>query len=153
MSLDPLVYRLQRETVMYRKGPAVEVREAGGHRVTEIWGYPPTPERGQLVDVHFVNVGFTEAASDKDGFVADLTLALGPGEYETLTAEDWAEGPSYIAIGAWIGSQDLALRLIALGRHYGCWEVITPGSMGITDREKADAMAGAGFVLCSGWRP
>ncbi|MCP4528644.1 MAG: hypothetical protein GY833_22420 [Aestuariibacter sp.] len=36
---------------------------------------------------------------------------------------------SYIELGGWIGSQDLALRLMALGCHLKIWKLLTPSNV------------------------
>ena len=59
-------------------------------------------------------------------------------------------GPSYIEIGAALGSQQVALLLLGLGELVGLWEVISPKTFGITDPQKAQELAGWGFVMCSG---
>lgn len=109
--------------------------------------FPETPLNAKIVDVHFVNIGFTEAAADKDGFLAAFRAALGPGEFQTLTAEDWAGGPSYITIGAWIGSQTLALALMGLIEFHEVGQVITPAHLRI-EGEDANRLAGLGMVMC-----
>jgi len=154
-ALSTLNERILRETVEYRKGEELVTRELPGGtvKVHELYAMPPSPERGELVDVHFVKVGFTEASTDREAFLADLKRATGPGEgeFQDMPPDALAGGPSYITIGGWPGSQDLALRLIALGVHHGVWDVITPAVLGITGQE-ADDLAGRGFVMCSGLR-
>ena len=142
-----LAARIQRETIEYRKGAEVEYKDGATH----IYAMPPTPDRARLVDVHFINVGFTEAAADKAGFETDLRAAAeSSGEFADVSMDRLAQGPSYIELGGWIGSQDLALRLLALGEHYGVWRVVTPEKLGMTGAS-ADRAAGAGFVMCTGW--
>lgn len=63
-----------------------------------------------------------------------------------------AGGPSYIHVGGVIGDQGAAFCLFALGQVLGLWTVITPATMGFTGAEARD-MAGAGFVMISGYRP
>lgn len=108
-----------------------------------------TPELG-IVDVHFFRVGFTDEAADKDRFLTLLAAALnGPGEFVEVDAKRLAQGPSYIELGAWIGSQDLALRLMALGERHELWTVVTPEKLGITDPKVAAERAGLGLVMIS----
>lgn len=137
-------------TVAYRKGAEVTEKTVGGLKVIEVFGYPQTPSRGDLVDVHFINVGFTEASVDEQAFLDALVQALsGSGEFQNMDRARLASGPSYIETGAWLGSQDQALRFIALGAHYGLWDVITPATLHITG-EQADMLAGGGMVMNSG---
>lgn len=135
-------------TVLYRKGDVVEHHDG----VTHVYAMPELPDRPiQAVDVHFMVVGFTEVLPgwDKDRLRAAL-LANPVGEFITMTEEDWRGGPSYIPVGAWIGSQDLALRLFAVGKILGLWGVVTPGALGVEPGPQADQMAGSGFVMASG---
>lgn len=141
--LTELAEFIRLATIEYRKGDEVEVKGDAVH----VYAMPETPERGKLIDVHFINVGFTELAADQARFKRLLLAALnGPGEYQDITVERMAGGPSYIEIGAWIGSQDLALRLLALGELCELWQVLTPAKLGITGPE-ADQLAGGGFVM------
>ena len=122
-------------------------------KVITVDGYPEAPLRGTLVDVHFIQVGFTERVA---GVTATEFYRLieesADGEFGTVTMDRLRQGPSYIELGAWLGSQELALCFLALGEHLGCWTVVTPATLGITG-EDADRMAGAGFVMNGGVRP
>jgi hypothetical protein len=154
-AIDGLAQLLVHETIVYRKGAEITEREVGGVKVIEVFGYPETPSRGELVDVHFVNVGFTERAADPAGFRSVVEAACAEVGYNgvTITATDLAEGPSYITLGGWLGSQELALRFLALAYHYGCTSVVvTPEVMGATGAQ-ADELAGAGYVMLGGWKP
>lgn len=150
-----LAETIAHETVAYRKGAQVETRQVGAVEVTEVYAMPPTPPGAQVIDVHFVNVGFTEAACDREAFIADVVEACsgdGAGEYGEVSVDTLRGGPSYLHLGPWLGDQGLALRLLALGEHYDCWQVITPERLGITG-EQAAVIAGQGFVMASGWHP
>lgn len=152
--IDVLNERLNRETRVYRKGAEATVKQVGPITVYEVFGYPETPSAGQLVDVHFVTVGFTEAAADPDGFRDDLAAACdSPGEFQHLSMEQLQQGPSYITLGSWLGSQDQALRLLALGVHYRVWDhVVTPERLHMPE-DKWDHFAGMGYVMPApfGW--
>lgn len=152
--IETLIARIDRETLVYRKGPEITVRDVGPVRVVEVFGYPEAPSYGELVDVYFVSVGFTEAAADPAGFRADVEAACVDPGYNgvMLTVVDLAGGPSYITLGGWLGSQELALRFMALAAHYGCSsEPITPARFG-ADADQAAELAGRGFVMLGGWR-
>lgn len=58
-------------------------------------------------------------------------------------------GPTYIEMGAALGDQELALRLIALGKLVGLWDVITPAAFGY-EGAPAQELARSGLVLCTG---
>ena len=142
-ALTELAEFVNAATIEHRKGAEVEVKGGAVH----VYAMPETPERGKLIDVHFINVGFTELAADRDRFKRLLLAALnGRGEFADITVERMAASPSYIEIGGWIGSQDLALRLLALGELCELWQVITPAKLGIEGPE-ADQLAGGGFVM------
>jgi hypothetical protein len=142
---------IRRATDAYRKGDEVTVRQSGPLRVVEISTYPETPDRGRLVDVHFLSVGFTEAAVISKRAFLEMIYDAEIGEFADMPLPTLAGGPSYITLGGWLGSQDLALRFIALGEFIGTWEAITPGRLGVTG-PKADTLAGGGLVMSSGVR-
>jgi hypothetical protein len=150
--IDALNEILVRSTILYRKGAEVVERDAGGVHVVEVFGYPQTPSRGRLVDVHFLNVGFTEAACDRAAFRAAISAALGHGEFLDMDVATLQGGPSYRTLGVWLGSQEQALRYMALGAHYGLWGVITPATLHI-EGEVADELAGSGFVMAGPYDP
>jgi hypothetical protein len=141
---------IARATVDYRKGPEVDSRQIGNMRAVEIFDMPAAEQAPpSAVDVGFVLVGFTEHAADQEGFGKLLAAAVtGPGAYHTFAPGEFLGGPSYITAGAWIGSQDLALRLYALLEHYELAQVVTPARLvdGI-EEEKAREMMGRGFVM------
>jgi hypothetical protein len=136
-------------TLAYRKGVEFSEREVGNVKVFEINGYPETPSHGALVDVHFLSIGFTEKASITKAEFLSMVNKARDGEFQDLSLEDFAGGPSYLTIGGWLGSQDLALRFMALGQFLGVWMVITPERLGVTGTQ-ADALAGGGMVMTSG---
>jgi hypothetical protein len=153
-AIDGLGQLLIHETIVYRKGAEVTEREVGGVKVVEVFGYPQTPSRGELVDVHFVNVGFTERAADREGLRSVVAAACAEVGHNDVTVSEHvlAEGPSYILLGAWLGDQELALRFLALAYHYGCAPPpITPASMGLSG-PTADELAGRGYVMLGGWK-
>jgi hypothetical protein len=53
---------------------------------------------------------------------------------------------NYIEVGAFVGDQGMALRLMALGSHLKLWTVITPKTIPKLDKALMDQMAGMGFV-------
>lgn len=148
-STDRLNEIIRNYTVAYRKdAEVIKEKDVGNVHVVEIMGYPQAPSHGELVDVHFIKIGFTEASADQDAFLDAFDEAVaGTGEFGVvLTKDDFHGGPSYITVGGWLGSQDQALRLFALFAHYGLGDVITPATLHMTG-EQADQAAGMGLVM------
>jgi hypothetical protein len=150
MNISRLHEILAETTLQLRRGAEVEERiEPSGLRVKEIYGMPheseaiPTLEK---VDVAFITIGVDRKAAEERK--AELLALL--NEYPD--PEELAGGPSYISVGATIGDQGAAFQLFALGKVLGLWDVITPKSLGIDDPETARRMAGAGYVMCTGYR-
>lgn len=152
-AIDTLNEDIHRYTIGFRKEEeVVKTEQVGGINVITVNGYPRTPSRGDLVDVHFLNVGFTEAAANQEWLESSLYQAIAEGQGAfgvPLTRDDWAGGPSYITVGGWLGSQDSALRLFALIKHYGLGDLITPTELHITDPVVAAELAGRGMVMCT----
>lgn len=143
---------LDEVTTRYRKGPEEEIRQVGPVEVIDIYAMPhvdEAPEALAKIDVGVpMTVGVDKAAAEplKDE-VRRLILEIAPNG-----AEDWRRGPSYIAVGGWLGSQDAAFALFALGEVLGFWHVVTPQKMGAKDETLIREMAGAGYVMVSGLR-
>lgn len=123
----------------------VKESDAGGVHVVEINAFPETPPNAVRADVHFVMVGPTEGFPEHDELLAVVRGAFGLGEFP-LSAEDLAGGPSYITLGGWLGSQDLALMLIGAVELAGISKAITPAVFGATGA-MANEMAGLGMVM------
>lgn len=138
----PTWVRLER----HAGAPVVSEHERGGVRSVEVLGFPEEPLNAVRADVHFVVVAPTAGLPERDDLVETVRAALGMGEFAVMRAEDLAGGPSYITLGGWLGSQDLALMLIGAVELVGIANAITPGSFGFTG-ETADAMAGSGMVM------
>lgn len=143
---------IREATTCYRKDDEmVSIKNVGNVDVYTLTGYPTADAGGEqeLIDVHFLLVGFrTEKVPTAQRFL-ELIVAARQGEFSPMTVEELKGGPSYITLGGWLGSQDQALRFIALGKHLEMWDVITPATLGVTGAE-ADQMAGVGFVYCGG---
>lgn len=67
------------------------------------------------------------------------------GEFCDLDILDGGEH-GYIQVGAWIGDQQIALRLMGLGQLLDLWEIFTPNPLPIPDEQKKQ-LAGAGMVF------
>ena len=150
MNIARLHQILAETTCQLRKGAEVEERkELSGLHVKEIYVMPHESEALPdvvRVDVEFITIGVDRKAAEviKDELVGLLNEYPDP--------EELAGGPSYIAVGATIGDQGAAFQLFALGKVLGLWDVITPRSLGIEDQAIARRMAGAGYVMCTGYR-
>lgn len=77
-----------------------------------------------------------------------LALEFSHGEFIDLSWEAFQAGPSYIQLGAWIGDQGRAIKLIALGGNLGLWDVITPSALGLGGDE-ASKLLGMGMLFPS----
>lgn len=149
MDLEKLYQILNVTTVMLRKGEEVEVEDASGVQRVDVYAMPHESEAApeiEKVDVSFVVIGVEKQTAEE----------IRPGLIEILDAYPQPErlkgGPSYIEVGAELGSQDAAFRLFALGQVLGFWEVITPEKLGITGSQ-ARELAGMGMVMISGYNP
>ena len=68
------------------------------------------------------------------------------GEFDECDCFDGKEH-SYIELGAFVGSQEGALRLMGMGADLGLWELLTPTSlMPFLSEELRLEMAGGGYV-------
>jgi hypothetical protein len=160
MSMRELQDALPTWVTMERPHGTAEVsqHQVGNIPVVEIMGFPETPEHVEhsefsqtppdvaRANVHFVEIAPTMLFPDREELIAAVRGALGQGEWATMTAEDLAGGPSYIALGGWLGSQDLALMLIGAVELAGIAKAVTPEVLGLTG-EMAHTMAGNGFVM------
>lgn len=153
MSTEDLRHFVMRATTAYRKqDEQVEQEKSGQGWVITIHHDQKVPDdREGMVDVHFFWVGFTDAADaemDAQGFL-DLIAESTEGPWENVSIDYLAKGLSFTTLGRWLDSQEAALRFIALGKHYGLWEALTPGLFFITG-DAADELAGSGFVMNGG---
>lgn len=130
--------------------PVVTQSQAGYVAVTEVFGYVEAPPNSVRADVHFVEVAPTEGFPDREVLVETVRAALGQGEFTVMSAEDLAGGPSYITLGGWLGSQDLALMLIGAVELAEIAQAVTPEALGMTGAT-ADQMARRGLVMLGPW--
>lgn len=138
--------------------PEVTRSQVGDIVVIEAMAFPEAPEdttQGTFdetppdkvrANVHFVEIAPTAGFPAREELIAAVRDALGPGEFAAMSADSLAGGPSYIALGGWLGSQDLALMLIGAVELAGIANAITPETLGI-DGNLANTMAGNGFVM------
>ncbi len=150
--MQELINYIDAATEMFRHGEVVKRSQAGGLEVVTVDAMPSAPADRELVDVHFFSVGFTEVAPTWTHRRFFDYLVNNPiGEFTNMVREQWEGGPSYITVGGWIGSQELALRLFALGETHEIWKVVIPERLGFTGAD-ADRMAGNGLVMAAGFK-
>lgn len=130
--------------VQLRKGSEIEHRDGATH----VYAMPHVDEAADLkqVDVHFITIGVRQWLLTDENRGEFIRLCDAYPEPERL-----AGGPSYIELGGVLGDQGGALMFLAVGEAFDLWKVFTPATFGITGPE-ADALAGGGMVMCSGYR-
>lgn len=130
-----------------REEDQIKVAAAGPVTVVEINDFATAPPGAVRADVHFVLVAPTEGLPEREELVAMVRAAAQElGEFANLGVEDLAGGPSYITLGGWLGSQELALMLIGAVELVGVAKAITPSALGFEGAD-ADAAAGMGLVM------
>lgn len=98
------------------------------------------------VDVGFLQLSVDRVAKHEVEKALDAALTYAEGEFNSIDAAQLRQGPSYIEIGAWLGSQTLALQLMALLKHFELADIVTPATLGITG-EQAKELMGNGFLM------
>lgn len=117
-----------------------------------------TSDDGRTLD-GFIDLGFFQVSIEDaegkptvtaDEFLTALRAAFEQrtGEFADMDLEGFRQGPSYIALGGWLGDQGVAIALIGVGALLGLWDVASPETLGITGAE-ADQMRGMGFLFPS----
>jgi hypothetical protein len=149
MNLDHLHDIINECTSPLHKGPEVVEWDEGALQVTEIVGVPHMGEvRDKLekVDMWFLVVGVdkSKAQSHKAELIELLKtypepVVLSGGLF------------SYITLALEIGDRNVVLRLFALGKVLGLWEVVTPATLGLNGKLAQDA-ASRGFIMCTGFK-
>jgi hypothetical protein len=151
--VEELIDYVLRSTRVYRVGP--RVRKEG--RIVTVDDFPPVPAEGEsegeeIIDLFFVKVGFTEAVEARTATeFYDLVVSAAEKGAGAMNVSVLRGGPSYIALGGWLGDQTLAFQYLALGAYHGLWDVVTPSTLGITGSAAMD-IAGRGMVMASGLR-
>lgn len=148
MDTNRLYDILQEATAEFRVGPERIETEGDGVKKVEIFDMPHIYQASselEKVECHFITIGVNreKAEEHREELISILKTYPNP--------ERLAGGPSYIEMGAEIGSQDLAFRLFAVGQVLKFWMVITPKTLGI-EGAQADELAGGGLVMISGFR-
>jgi len=152
MNAQKLYDIVQDSTRVFRKGESVETRQVGNVDVVELFGYDhtneaPSGDNFDKVDMIFVDVVVDKARAEQyRGALAEQMRAY-------PQPERLAGGPSYIELAPNMGmQQEGALRVMALGKTLGMWDVMSAKTLGMDDAT-AREMAGQGFLMISGYKP
>ncbi len=141
---------LKETTEVYRKGAAISEKYVGDTKVTEIYNCPhssqsPNSEKYEKVDMVFVDVlvdreKAEQRKSDLEGILAEYPQP-----------DRLAGGPSYIELSPNCGlEQEGGLRLMALGKVLGLWDVVSGKSFGLGEAETLE-LAGNGLLMITGY--
>jgi len=152
MKTEKLYRILQDTTRVYRKGKVVERKELGNIEVIELFGYDHTSKASTENNCEKVDMIFVDVVVDKtraEQYRADLEEIL----KQYPQPEGLTRGPSYIELAQNLGmEQEGVLRLMALGKTLGLWDVISAKTLGMDDAT-AREMADRGFLMISGYKP
>jgi len=151
MDAQKLYDIVQDSTRVFRKGESVERRQVGNVDV-ELFDHvhtnkAPSGDNFDKVDMIFVDVVVDRARAEqyRGAFAEQMSAYPQP--------ERLAGGPSYIELAPTMGmEQESALRVMALGKTLGMWDVISAKTFGMDDAT-ARQMAGQGFLMISGYKP
>jgi hypothetical protein len=152
MDSERLYQMLEDSTEVFRKGKEVQVRKSGGVKAMEVFGYPhineaPSGDEYERVDMIFIDVLVDKKKAT--GYAEDLKDIL--SEYPQ--PERLAGGPCYIELAPACGlEQEGALRLMALGKTLGLWEIMSGKIAGMDDEQTLE-LARSGFLMISGYKP
>lgn len=148
MNIERLSQITQDCTRQFRKGEAVTEKATGGLMVVDVYMMPHADEadkKFESVDVWFIKVGVDKGKAE--GYRDEVIQILDQWPNDRLRS-----GISYIEIGGELGSQDLALMLMALGKVLGFWSIASPLIFGGEPGDaKSDELAGNGFVMTTGF--
>ena len=148
-------------TRVFNKGGAIKASQ-DVVVLTNAPSLPDVPLRYEPVDVHFVMIGFTDAvelpADDYKAMLIDWLYQWYVTDPKNA-GKEWLKRPDFLKAGIWdvvvhmgldwpqlgkmIGNELLAMRLMALGAHYGLWALAIPEKIG-GPPEGWDMMAVAG---------
>lgn len=152
MNTQKLYDIIQDSTRVFRKGEAVEQRQVGNVDVVELFGYDHTSEAPSGDNFNKVDMIFVDVVVDRtraERYRTDLTRIL----RDYPQPKRLAGGPSYTELAPNLEmQQEDALRLMALGKTLGMWDVMSAKTLGMDDAT-ARQMAGQGFLMISGYKP
>lgn len=101
---------------------------------------------GHTVDLYFFQVA-KRGEPTADTLRELVTAAAVPGAGVHMDANPLDGGEhNYMELGAWIGSQGLAMQLMGLGELLGLWTVMQPKMLPGVPKDLMDRMAGGGMV-------
>lgn len=141
---------LDQSVILLRKGSIKEEKTVGGVHVVDVYAMSHRENLRKPEDWDIYDFVLLEAAVNKEQAEKIKT------EFENLLKdypypERLIEGPSYIEVGASLGSQDHAFKMFGLGKFYKLWDVITPIKFGLKDPAAARNAAGQGFIMMTGY--
>jgi hypothetical protein len=151
MDSERLYQILEETTKVYRKGAIIEKKNIGNLNVIECFGYPhtskaPINNKYEKVDMIFIDV------------VVDREKALErKNEVENILEqypqpERLSQGPCYIELAPNLGlEQEGALRLMAMGKTLGFWNIMSGKIFGLPDDETIE-YARNGLLMVDGYR-
>jgi len=150
MNSERLYQLLQDTTQVYRKGAEVETRQFENVKTVEVFGYPHSSEVLQDKGYDKVDMVFVDVVVDKQ------VAMQRKSELESLLSEypdpeRLAGGPSYVELAPSIGlEQEGALRLMALGKTLGLWDVMSGKTLGLNEQQTRE-LAGSGMLMITGY--
>jgi hypothetical protein len=117
-----------------------------GEVTTELPENSRVPEGIEVIDLCIVRIGVDKikAGQVKEDFMHALYLCT-----EKLKQLLMANG-NYIEVGGELDDQGLALRVFALGKVLGFWNIFTPKDLG-ADKDQARRLAGLGDIRICRW--
>jgi len=104
----------------------------------------PAQHGTEATNLVFFNI---QARGNPDARVLRELIQSTAGTFTSVDLFDGGEH-SYIEIGAWLGSQHVALALMGLGVQLGLWQLLSPRTMfgdSLTPAEE-QAIAGSGLI-------
>lgn len=100
------------------------------------------PKAGDCVDLVFF--GVKPVGSPEPERLRALVKSHQANEVQVFDQQEH----SYLELGAWLGSQELALRLMGLGAALGLWKLLSPRTVmgNLIGEELVQQMAGNGYI-------
>lgn len=150
MNTKKLYDIIEGSTKVYRKGETIQQKQVGNLQVTQVFGYESTEKAPKGNHVDKIDMIFVDVVVDKtkaEHYKSDLIKIL----KEYPQPDRLAGGPSYIELAPNLGmEQEGALRVMALGKMLGLWDILSGKTLGASDKETLE-MAGSGFLMISGY--
>lgn len=104
---------------------------------------PGTPAAAEATDMIYMAIG---AKGPRDEAVLQELMDAYDSEYPVNIGDHMEH--SYLELGGWLGSQEYAMRLMALGNMWNMWQLLTPRTMmgKLINEEMVVALAGRGLI-------